>query len=360
MRQFNKFKGTKGFGLIWERVLRFRYMITEEAKERCRILAFWEKHGSNATCEAFKVSRRTLFRWQKALTKTGGQLEGLNALSKAPNKKRQRKVDSKTIQKIIELRTKYPRIGKEKIQVLLSKEGYTGSVSTVGRILNDLKERKLLPSYKKLSMYANTGTFTDKKARKLKKKKRRPKGYRVLEVDTVVRFIDGIKRYIITATDTEKHTSFAACYTNHGSASASDFLKRCVQVIPDCPTAVQTDNGSEFALHFDRACENLSLERFHIYPRSPKMNAHVERFNRTLDEEFLQYNRALLRDDVKEFNNTLIDWLLWYNGERPHHSLSLLSPFQGIFKSLPVNECHMWWTNTNTLHFLSNCYNIFY
>ena len=30
MRQFNKLKGTKGFITIWERVIRFRYMITEQ------------------------------------------------------------------------------------------------------------------------------------------------------------------------------------------------------------------------------------------------------------------------------------------------------------------------------------------
>src|SRR3989344_3119258 len=345
MRQFNKFKDTKGFITIWQRVLRFRYMITEQAKERCRILAFWERHGTEATKEAFKVSKRTLFRWQKKLKAKQGQLEGLNALSQAPNKRRKRKVDENILKRIIELRTLHPRLGKEKIHTLLK---YTGSVSTIGRIISDLKEKKLLPSGKKFSMHANTGRLIERKIKKTKKKMRRPKGYRVLEVDTVVRFIDGVKRYIITATDTEKRTAFAACYTNHGSTSASDFLKKCVAVLPDCPIAVQTDNGSEFALHFDRACVSLSLERFHTYPRSPKMNAHVERFNRTLDEEFLQYHRALLRDDVKEFNNALVDWLLWYNGERPHHSLSLLSPFQSILKSLPAIECHMWWTNTRS------------
>ena len=68
MRQFNKFKGTKGFITIWQRVIRFRYMITEQAKERCRILAFWERHGTGATEEAFKIKERTLFLWQKNLT----------------------------------------------------------------------------------------------------------------------------------------------------------------------------------------------------------------------------------------------------------------------------------------------------
>jgi len=318
-------------------------MITEQAKERCRILAFWERHGTEATVEAFKVSQRTLFRWQKKLKEKQGQLEGLNAISTAPRNKRKRKVEEYLIKQIIDLRIKHPRLGKEKIHTLIK---YKGSVSTIGRILSDLKERSLIPLNKQYSMYANTGRLIERKKIKLKKKIRRPKGYRVLEVDTVVRFIDGVKRYIITATDTEKHTSFAACYTNHGSLSASDFLKKCINVLPDCPVAVQTDNGSEFALHFNQACEKLNLLRFHTYPRSPKMNAHVERFNRTLDEEFLQYHRALLRDDVKKFNDVLIDWLLWYNGERPHHSLSLLSPFQYIFNTLATNECHMWWTNT--------------
>ena len=76
------------------------------------------------------------------------------------------------------------------------------------------------------------------------------------------------------------------------------------------------------------------------------MNAHVERFNRTLDEEFLRDHRALLRDDVSTFNARLVDWLLWYNAERPHHALGQVSPLQCILKSLPAEECQMWWTHT--------------
>ena len=155
----------------------------------------------------------------------------------------------------------------------------------------------------------------------VKKKLRRPHGYRVLEVDTIVRFIDGVKRYVLTGVDTERRTAFAACYTNHGSASAADFLRKAAVVLPDCPSAVQTDNGSEFSLHFEYAAADLSLTHFHIYPRSPKLNSHAERFNRILDEEFLRCHRALMRDDVSAFNENLVDWLPWYNGERPHYAL---------------------------------------
>lgn len=348
MAYFNKFRGTKGFITLWERMIRFRYMITEKAKQRTKILAFWERFGDEAVKEAFGVSRRTLFRWQKSLDNSLGKLEGLNPKSTAPNNRRKRHVPEEIEKRIIELRTLHPRLGKDKVCAILKREAYGKSISTVGRIISDLKQRRLLPYPRKLTVSGKTGRLIESGIKQYRKKLRRPKGYRVLEVDTVVRFIDGKKRYIVTGIDTEKRTAFAACYTNHGSLSASDFLIKCQAVLPDCPKAVQTDNGSEFALHFDRASKQLKFERFHTYPRSPKMNAHVERFNRTLNEEFLRYHRALMRDDVSAFNEKLIDWLLWYNGERPHHSLGLLSPFQAMMKALQPRECPMWWTDTKT------------
>ena len=346
MRTFNIFRGTKGFVSTWERVLRFRDMITNQAQQRVKILAFWQRHGEAATKEAFGVSRRTLFRWQRALTNTRGKLESLNPRSTAPASRRKRQVPEAITTRIIAIRSSHPRLGKDKVWSLLAQEGYQGSISTVGRIITDLKKQGKLPDPVKLSLSGKTGRLIERKVLKRKKKLRRPKGYRVLEVDTVVRFIDGIKRYVITAVDTERRTSFAAGYSNHGSASASDFLRKCQLVLPDCPKAAQTDNGSEFALHFDHACDTLKLERFHTYPRSPKMNAHVERFNRSLDDEFLKSHRVLLRDDLVRFNDALIDWLLWYNGERPHHALGLRSPFQVMMAALPARECQMWWTDT--------------
>jgi transposase InsO family protein len=320
-------------------------MITDEAKRRVRILAFWEKHGDTATTEAFGVSRRTLYRWQAALTATGGKLEGLNPGSTAPRRRRCRTVPDSVIIRIIALRSAHLRLGKEKIHALLKVEGYAGSVSTVGRMLADLKRQGRVPTPIPVSFQGKTGRFTARRITR-RKKLRRPHGYRVLEADTLVRFIDGMKRYILTGIDTERRTAFAACYTNHGSASAADFLRRTREALPDCPPAVQTDNGSEFALHFEAACRDTGSTHFHTYPKSPKMNAHVERFNRTLEEEFLRHHRALLRDDIRAFNDALIDWLLWYNGERPHHALGQIAPLRSMMASLPAEECQKWWTHT--------------
>jgi len=62
------------------------------------------------------------------------------------------------------------------------------------------------------------------------------------------------------------------------------------------------------------------------------MNAHIERFNRTILEEFIVYHRALLRDSVDDFNNELIKWLRWYNEERPHESLGFLPPMEYYYR----------------------------
>ena len=123
MRQFNKFRGTKGFLSLWADIVRFRYMITEQAKERCRILAFWEKYGDAAAQEAFHISRRTLYRWQASLKDSGGKLEGLNATSTAPHHRRKRSIPHDIITRIIELRTTHPRLGKDKLHAILTRDG---------------------------------------------------------------------------------------------------------------------------------------------------------------------------------------------------------------------------------------------
>lgn len=58
--------GIKGF----RRVAKLCYlsdMMTKEAKERVKILDFFDKYGLSATKEAFGVSERTLYRWKAAL-----------------------------------------------------------------------------------------------------------------------------------------------------------------------------------------------------------------------------------------------------------------------------------------------------
>ena len=345
MRQFNKFKGTKGWLSLWKDGIRWRSMRNQkEVERRVKILTFWNTHGTKATKDAFNVSERTLYRWQNALKGGRGKLPSLDPRSTTPHKKRIRTYPDGLTEVIIKSRKEHPRIGKKKLTPLLCKQGYKVSESYIGRTLSDLKKRGLLPKYSKLSLYAKTGHLVERKVSTRKKIRRNVK--QGLEIDTIVRFVNGTKRYIYTAINVHTRFAFAGAYTNHSSSSATDFLKKVIVVSPDPVTEIQTDNGSEFALHFHDECVKRAIIHYNTYPRCPKMNSFIERFNRTLSEEFIMHHRNLLSHDVKAFNERLIVYLLWYNGERPHESLSLVSPLEYIVSRLSITDCHMWWTCT--------------
>lgn len=347
MRQFNRFRGTRGWLFMRERTIRWLHMRNEmEVRKRARALDFWRAHGLQAAADAFEVSRPTLYRWKQALEKEKGRLDALDPKSTAPKRRRRREYPSGLLERIVELRTKHHRLGKKKLTPLLETDGFAVSESYVGRCLGDLKRQGQLPSLKHVSVSARTGKVFERKA-VYRKKIRRPKGKkRGIEIDTVIRFVDGIKRYIYTAIDIEPRFTFAGAYTNHSSASAADFLLKLRHVSPRPVREIQSDNGSEFAFRFREACAMLRIVHYHTYQRSPKMNAHIERFNRTLSEEFLKQHRSLLRDDLDAFNEKLIDYLLWYNTERPHEALGMVSPLRYIVSTLSRRESQRCWTRT--------------
>lgn len=351
MQQFNKFRGTKGFISIANYMLRFRDMITQEAQRKVTILTFWERHGLLATKEAFGVSRPTLFRWQKALEENGGKLEALNSKSRAPKKRRRRIIPLSVEHLILEERS-HECIGKEKLSKLIKEDGVgTQSASTVGRMLGDLKKRGRLPDPKHLSLHGKTGKLVER-TQKQGKPKLRSKGHKgaLVKADTVVRFTNGIKRYVVTAIDLESEFAFAYGYTSHSSQATADFMRTFKHVAPVTLTHVQTDNGSEFYDHFEMMCTKEGITHFYTYPRSPKMNAEVERFNRTLSEAFISKHRHLLAYNLKMFNRKLMDWLVWYNTRRPHWSIGLISPLRYICNKVTTKESHMLWTSTSGRH----------
>jgi transposase InsO family protein len=346
MAFFNKHRGIKGFVTAYDHILRFKYMISEIAKERLKILSFFEKHGLEATTEAFNISRATIFRWQKAFRQSKKQISSLNKQSTKPKNLRRRIIDQKIIDFIINERKYDKQLSKDKLSILMKEDGLANiSPSTVGRILNDLKRKGILPNPKKLSYYARTDIFREKSFKKRKKLRSKHHKGTLVKADSVVRFCNGIKRYIVTAIDTESKFCFAYAYKNHSSDSTTDFMKKLKQVAPVEITHIQTDNGSEFEKHFHLYLSKNNIVHFNTYPRCPKQNTEVERFNRTLSDAFIKANIYLLAYDIDAFNEKLIDWLLWYNTRRPHWSLGLISPMRYIYNTLP-EKSHMWWTNT--------------
>ena len=329
-------------------------MIKGEAKRKAKILNFWHKHGLGATQEAFGISRASIFLWESKLMKSKGKLESLNNQSRRPKTVRKRITPESIEQFILSQRKEHYRLGKEKLAALLKEAGIANlSSSTVGRILNDLKRRNLLPVPVKFSFYARTGKLIErkilKKHKKLRKKDYQPQqGGDLLQLDTIVYFINGLRRYLVTAIDLKSDFAFAYAYSSPSSVNTRDFFKKLREICPFTIQRIQTDNGSEFEKYFREYVEQENIIHFHNYPKCPKMNASIERFNRTIQEEFANWNTNLLSLDIHSFNQKLMTWLIWYNTIRPHHSLGLISPMKYIINSLNLTsqKSNMLWTNT--------------
>lgn len=355
MRLYSKYKGLKGFVTLYNHTVRFRYMITETSKERVRILAFWEKHGTEAMEEAFKVKRRTLFLWQKKLKEGRGKIDALNPKKRIPKTKRKRSWDSRLLDEIRRLRESHKNLGKEKLLPLLKE--YTDtlglrcpSVSTIGRLLKDLGGLRAYPS-------RITGMGKIVKANR-HEVLRKPKGFKAfypghcIALDTIEKQRNGRRMYVLVAEDLFTRTSFALATKSHASATAAHFLFLVCSFFPYPVRHILTDNGSEFKKHFRTLATKQGAVHFHTYPKTPKMNAHCERLNRTLQEEFIDYHANLLFDDITKFNALFADYQLFYNEKRVHHAFkNKLTPLGAMLQSdhyqlhLPP-ECKNGWTYT--------------
>ncbi len=133
--------------------------------------------------------------------------------------------------------------------------------------------------------------------------------------DTIVRIPDGIRRYIFTfiAPNSRFAIAIAFAAATPSSQHAAIALDSLCQLLPHPPQYILSDNGSEFLGKFQTQLELRGIKHWWTYPRSPKMNAHVERFNRTIQEQFIDYHEHLLFTDLAATNQKLADWLIDYN-----------------------------------------------
>jgi len=118
-------------------------MITKDALRRVRILVFWERHELKTTLDAFPAKKRTLYSWKKKFEESGGRIESLNNMSRAPQKKRTRYWHDQVIEEIKRICWEHPNLGKEKIYPILSlfcqeRNLKCPKEKTIGRIMKDL------------------------------------------------------------------------------------------------------------------------------------------------------------------------------------------------------------------------------
>ena len=328
----------------------------EAIEKRVEIIKFFDDYGEEATRRAFGKSRSTIYLWKLKLKKADGKLSALAPGNRSPRNRRHRIVHSFIERFIVEYRTAHPGVDKTTITPALTiaciRQGVKPvSESTVGRIIHDLKAKGRLPRSNRVTINGRTGALMVRELKPRTKKMRRKDFVPQLpgdlvQMDTVSVFTAGLKRYIFTAIDVRTRFAFAYAYTSNSSANGDDFLGKFLKVAPFVTRRVQTDNGSEFASYYDHHCHKSSLTHFFNYPHHPQANGHLERFNRTIQEQCVYWHTDEL-DELENFNRKLMDYLIWYNTEKPHRGIGSVPPLRFyIDHFISHKKSNMLWTLT--------------
>jgi transposase InsO family protein len=220
-----------------------------------------------------------------------------------------RELGEEIVRKIVAKRLEHNRYA-EAVHQELKNEGMVVSLSSVKRTL---ARHGLI---KKRSPYKRYHPHQD-----------RPyalKSGDLVQIDTIHRMIDNKKRlYVFTLIDTYARVTYARAYGKMSSRIALSFVAEAEKQFPFQFSMLQSDHGPEFGKWFVER-----IQKNHRYTRigKPNDNSHIERFNRTLQEECLDK----VPTDVRKINCALKKYLRYYNYERVHGGINYLIPMQVV------------------------------
>ena len=146
----------------------------------------------------------------------------------------------------------------------------------------------------------------------------------LVQVDTIHLLTpEGKRVYVFTLLDVYSRWAYAHTYAHANTATALRFVQKAQHLASFKFKTLQSDHGSEWSQWFTDHV--FSMHR-HSRVRRPNDNAHLERFNRTLQEEGLDGVPRTVRD----LNKALAKYLPHYNGKRLHLGLNLRTPMQAL------------------------------
>ena len=323
-------------------------ILSEKAQEKLEWIIFCHNiAGENVayTASYFGINPKTLYKWLGRFNEKN--LSSLEEQSRRPQKLREWMVTREEEMNIIDLRKKNLELGKTKLKILYGKE-YKKEIST-WKIERVVRKHNLYPDKVKHQCQVEKRRNSKPKIRihAVKEQLKQIKEFGFLwHIDAIIIWWYGQRRIIFTAIEELTKIAFARVYKTNTSGFAKDFLKRLMYLADGKINIMHQDNGSEFQGAFERACQTLGILQIYSRPHTPKDNPSLERFNNTIQYEWLEYSKTGL-DDIQEANKDLTKWLIKYNSYRPHQALDYKTPLEyaqeTFFKVLP-----MWSASTLT------------
>lgn len=307
------------------------------ARQRLSVLELAGKLGSvSEACRRRGMDRSSFYEWKRRFQTHG--LEGLKDLPPIA-KSHPQAVPAEVGERIVELALSHPSYGCNKIEKLLSLEGPYVSNVTIQKILIDhglgsrydrwmALERK--SAEEGLDLSGEQVAYIEKLNPSFKERHVESSGPgQLLSQDTFfVGTLKGVGRvYMHTVIDTYGSFAFGFLHTTKQPEAAVAVVHNDVlpfykeQGLP--VKAILTDNGREYcgteAHPYELYLELNDIEHRRTKVRSPQTNGFVERFNRTVLDEFYRIVfRQKLYETVAALQKDLDKWLHEYNYERPH------------------------------------------
>ena len=277
-----------------------------QPKVRRDAVLFANKHGVRCAARRYGVCPGTISKWIKK-----SRVIGLHPIPTRSSRPRHspKAIPRKVEDSIVDIRLEHNRSAEVVHKRLQDERGIAVSLSTVKRTLDRRGLLRKRSPWKRLHLSPP-----------------RPETLKpgdLVQVDTIhLMKTDGTRVYIFTCLDVYSRWAYARAYTRSNTKNAIDFLKRAQAEALFTFHTIQSDNGPEFSTHFT---ERIPQVHRHSRVRRPNDNAHLERFNRTLQTEV-----DLRWPKVPEINRKLPVYLRWYNEERHHFGLNLETPLSTI------------------------------
>ncbi len=305
--------------------------MSDVAAFRIHVITHYYRYGLRPTLDAFNLKKSTFHEWKRTYEKNHRRVIALVPKKTRPLHIRQMQTDPRLIEFIKQMRNEHGNIGKGMLKPFVSAYAEKLGINTIGETtIGKIIKRRHLTFEKKV--YAKKQQNKFKKLRVRKSPKVTSSGF--VQMDSIVVYVNYEKHLFMSVIDI--YTKFA--HVTYVDTISSANAKRVFQEFEElCPTPihiVQTDNGSEFLKSFHEYLEGQEIKHQFIYPHMPKINAYIERFNRTIQEEFILRNDEIYYD-TKAMQRKLTKYLFWYNYQRPHRSLNYMSPIAFIEKQRP-------------------------
>lgn len=155
----------------------------------------------------------------------------------------------------------------------------------------------------------------------------------LIEIDTIHLFnpISKQKRYIYTVVDLYSRMAYARVYKELKPIHSLNTILEAKQYFGFNFKMVQSDNGLEFARYFEERLETKGIQIRHTRLGRPNDNAHIERFNRTIQEECTG-NYYLETESLKTMDDKILSYIDFYNYKRIHLGISYRTPSEMLHR----------------------------